>query len=500
MCIRDRALFYNIADTLEQSFAPLMEKLIKIAFEYAQIPSGVLKVPESQEDDFGLSSDDENDEIRPEDNVVQDTSKLAVKAAGIHLVASMLNACPVQFFTLCNGATKVLEIIQSNMDFFAENVRMQNIVLMKSVVQGIAKNEFGALGKYAKGLPAQRRLKQESEDYISIEFFTQVKHIIEIDESADVVSLMLESLEQLLKEIGPAFIHLNLQDICNLIYKLLKGECRCQQIDLDDDGEQETGGVIMEMLIDLIPQLARVIQGSFLEPFKQFLPLLLKFTTEDKELDEIHNVIGCIVECFAKEPRTIEIGYQQFLKFVFQDSKELYDEGINRNVAYGLGIISERGAQFISNQYQNILAHLQYIYQLSVFPETKVNACSAVCRVLISVPTTEQIISQSMPLLMQHFPFDSDKSEVKVAYKFLGFLCEKYENLFKQYSDKIIQLFLLGLQNSKLYELKDKPIQLIINYLKVIGRHESYGKVLENFIMAIPDQNVKNQIISALQN
>ena len=26
---------------------------------------------------------------------------------------------------------------------------------------------------------------------------------------------------------------------------------------------------------------------------------------------------------------------------------------------------------------------------------------------------------------MQNLPFDSDKSEIKVAYKFLGFLCEK---------------------------------------------------------------------------
>ena len=35
-----------------------------------------------------------------------------------------------------------------------------------------------------------------------------------------------------------------------------------------------------------------------------------------------------------------------------------------------------------------------------------------------------------MPLLMENFPFDADKSEVKVTYKFLGFLCEKCSILF----------------------------------------------------------------------
>ena len=66
---------------------------------------------------------------------------------------------------------------------------------------------------------------------------------------------------------------------------------------------------------------------------------------------------------------------------------------------------------------------------MAVLPETKVNACSAVCRMLMSAQTTEEIIKQSLPILMENFPFDNDKSEVKVAYKFLGFLCEKCINL-----------------------------------------------------------------------
>lgn len=65
----------------------------------------------------------------------------------------MINASPAEFFKLCEGATKVLEIIQNNLDYYEENVRMDNIVLMKSLVEGIAKNEFGELGKFAKGLP-----------------------------------------------------------------------------------------------------------------------------------------------------------------------------------------------------------------------------------------------------------------------------------------------------------------------------------------------------------
>jgi len=104
-------LFYNIADTLEKDFVPLMHKLLPLAFEFASVSSAVIKVKEDQQDEFDLSSESEQ-ELYPNDNVVQDTSKIAVKSAGIHLVASMINSSPADFFQLCNnGSTKVLELI-----------------------------------------------------------------------------------------------------------------------------------------------------------------------------------------------------------------------------------------------------------------------------------------------------------------------------------------------------------------------------------------------------
>ena len=63
-------LFYNIAEALQKDFVPLMAKLMPIAFEHASKESTVIKLPDSKENDFGLSSDSENDEIRPSDNVV----------------------------------------------------------------------------------------------------------------------------------------------------------------------------------------------------------------------------------------------------------------------------------------------------------------------------------------------------------------------------------------------------------------------------------------------
>ena len=68
------------------------------------------------------------------------------------------------------------------------------------------------------------------------------------------------------------------------------------------------------------------------------------------------------------------------------DLIEMGDDELNRNIAFALGIVAEKGVQFIAEKIPYIMLALKNIFDRSKMHEAKYNAAAALCRVICSYP------------------------------------------------------------------------------------------------------------------
>lgn len=88
------------------------------------------------------------------------------------------------------------------------------------------------------------------------------------DAEKEMVAHTLECITYMIKDLGPAFIHNNLDDLYDLILDVLELNIDClKNEDEEDEEEDETDGLIFETLTDTIPQIAETLQDGFLPGF-----------------------------------------------------------------------------------------------------------------------------------------------------------------------------------------------------------------------------------------
>ena len=123
----------------------------------------------------------------------------------------------------------------------------------------------GQLPEFKKGLPCTVRFPQNLENLICIEIWQKFLYYLTEEKDPQIVAISISSIEILVLKLGPAFIDHNLADLCDRIIVLLEGQGICQKAESDEEegGDDETIAKIFEALTDLIPALAKVLQGGF---------------------------------------------------------------------------------------------------------------------------------------------------------------------------------------------------------------------------------------------
>lgn len=279
---------------------------------------------------------------------------------------------------------EAIGILDTCYDYFDENVRQQVCKCYKDLSIAMVKTaNNGVLPTFEKGLPVKVRLPEKIDNVIQIEIFQKFIYYMREDESAEVTGMAIEFLTDLFKAIGPACFDRNLDDLTIAIIKLLENESKDD--DEEDDEEDETEGYVLEALTDLIPALCKLCGDGIALHFQKIYPSMMKYLSSKREVSDNVYMVGCFSEVLKYAPNLLVIIRDTFVpslieKFTFGD------EEMNRNLAFCIGNIIEKGYKHVQEVLPTFLNILKQIFERSVETATKDNAAAALCRVMMTLP------------------------------------------------------------------------------------------------------------------
>lgn len=133
-----------------------------------------------------------------------------------------------------------------------------------------------------------------------------MRELVESEASSEVIAHIIDCLEELLKQLGPAFLDRHLDLFVSQINEWLGREhTRCDGVEVgerEEDDEAETDIPVFESLTDLIARLAKVFKVGFVPGFMALLPQMLKYTEREKDVNDNIQIVGCFAECFKHCP------------------------------------------------------------------------------------------------------------------------------------------------------------------------------------------------------
>jgi hypothetical protein len=214
------AFFYLIANAIGTRFEIVFDNLIPIVIAACQP-----KEDPAKKKDFSLDSDSEDEE---QVNVsTQKVTEQDEKAAAIHALGEFAKACPLKFTPYFEEAYRLLE---EHYQHFYENIRIQVCHCYTNLTIGLVKSRNnGSIPPTKKGLPCAVRYPQPLEEHFRTVIVPRLLTIMTEDDDNKVRGAAVESIDDLVKELGPAFIDRNITPLSEAIMKLLEAE-----VDQDD--------------------------------------------------------------------------------------------------------------------------------------------------------------------------------------------------------------------------------------------------------------------------
>lgn len=344
------------------------------------------------------------------------TSFIMEKCAAITAVGQFAVACPMKFAPYYE---KALEILEQSFDYFDENVRQQVCKCYKDLCVAMVKTaNNGVLPKFERGLPVKQRLPEKIENVIQIDIFQKFLHYLNEEDVADVTGMAIELIVELFKALGPAAFDKNLEDLSLAIIKLLENASEEDDEDQDED-EEEAEGYVLEALTDLIPVLCKLCGDGFGPYFEKIYPSMMKYLSSKREINESVYMVGCFSEVIKYAPNMLLIIRETFIPSLLQ--KFAYgDEEMNRNLAFCIGNIVEKGLAHVGEALPTFLDILKQIFEKSVDSATKDNAAAALCRVMMTIPD-QFPLEAALDQILSISPFQGDEAEQKTVIRTLIF-------------------------------------------------------------------------------
>lgn len=116
-------------------------------------------------------------------------------------------------------------------------------------------------------------------------------------------------------------------------------------MDSDDESEEEESDedldhdeIILGNATDVLISVAKAYGNDFLKYFDQVSAPLSKYLKDEHGKSDKIMVIGCLSEIMAACPAAIDKHFDPFFKVLMAHSNTT-DGQMNRNVAYGIGIL-----------------------------------------------------------------------------------------------------------------------------------------------------------------
>ncbi|EAR86075.2 karyopherin, putative (macronuclear) [Tetrahymena thermophila SB210] len=494
------SFFYNLAHAIGSEFEVMFDKLIEFTLKQAASEEGVTYNKNGKNGEFSLDSDSEEEDedlLEDEDHNTAVNIKTAFvleKSAAITAVGQFAVACPMKFIPYYE---KALSILETCYNYFDENVRQQVCKCYKDLCVAMVKTaNNGVLPKFERGLPVKARFPEKIENVIQIDIFQKFLYYLNQEEACEVTGMAIEIIVELFKTLGPACFDKNLDDISNAIVKLLENESEDDELGGDDEeDEDDADGYVIEALTDLIPTLCKLCGDTFSLNFQKIYPSMMKYLNPKRDISENIYMVGCFSEVMKYTPNFLLFTRETLIPTLLE-KVQYGDDEMNRNLAFCLGNIVEKGLNHVQEALPTILNILKNIFETSVEQATKDNAAAALCRVMMTIPD-QFPLDAALDQILSIAPFQGDEAEEKTVIRTLLFLAEKYPQVITPKINKAIALFVDGLANLKLYNIKDELKGKIVLLLKNLANNSAEHKAqLEQVVFASEE---KEKLIKLLQ-
>jgi len=322
------------------------------------------------------------------------------KSSAVHCLGNLALHCPGVIQPYMERIMKTLEDLSA---YFHENIRYHVCLTYAQIAMGLLKNNTGKADTddhffWKKGLPVQIPLPDQVSQFMDTVMYAHYFDLLQNESNKEVVEKVLECIRDITEEMGPAGVATHLDAIVENLSILLDKESFCQTrvkkgdteeeqdedfIDSEDDEEDlDHDEIILGNVTDLIITLSKALGDSFLPYLQKLGPKLVKYLGDEHPRSDKTMVIGCLAETFNQAPQAIEAYFNDYVKVLLQHSTS--DNGsLNRNVAYGIGILAEKASTAqVTPHLQTLLQAVKTMYTNTPEEDAKDNCIATIVRFL----------------------------------------------------------------------------------------------------------------------
>ena len=194
--------------------------------------------------------------------------------------------------------------------------------------------------------------------------------VVKDEEEHQVVTSALDITAEILKQCGAAATRDqgNIDKVLSCVKRIMKGECACQDVELEDGDEEEAeqDEMLFEYAGEIIPNLGKAMTPATFAPyFTGLLPMLLKKTKKNASISERSFSVGAIAE--SVQPLcgggVLAALLPHILPMLGDMCRDPEDDCRN-NAVYGLGELLLWGGQEVSQHRDTILVSLSQMLKV----------------------------------------------------------------------------------------------------------------------------------------
>ena len=423
-----------------------------------------------------LDDDDESDDEGGARMVNVRTDLLDEKASACMALATMAKSTKAAFLPFVK---ETLDVMGESTGYMHPDVR-QNAQETCHGIMVCMNAAYPPAAPWTPGLPPTTPL---AEDVMSVNSSTIVMHMNAIagDDDRDVVGKACDCLAETIDLLGPACIHMVLEDLCNDILTLLKGTARCQSLDEDDEEEEDVDDhqSLLDSVTDLVVAIAKALGASFAPVFEAYFKPVLKYCRPQNDDCDRSMSLGAMAEMVnAMDPAGSAKFIQQLLPVVTQGlAGQTCD--VRRNSAFCLGVMCLKHPEAMSPHFQALLGAMQPLFAVEEEDATRDNGCGAVARMILAAPGSVPLAAV-LPVWLGALPVKEDFDEADIVVKALVMLLEAGDTTLSASLDHVAFVLLSAVCIMEPRPLPDSTRQAAVAMVKKMPQavqQSAFGKL-----------------------
>eukprot|EP01124_Arcella_intermedia_P013089 TRINITY_DN1949_c0_g1_i1.p1 TRINITY_DN1949_c0_g1~~TRINITY_DN1949_c0_g1_i1.p1 ORF type:complete len:1078 (+),score=300.19 TRINITY_DN1949_c0_g1_i1:190-3234(+) len=455
--------FANIAEVLREDFKSYLEVVMPLVVAGCESTDGI-----STPQDGSLSEIfDEDNKEEPHKNYSFSQSFVDEKVQALHALSLLSYNCGHSFIPYLERCMKSVLVLMKNLH---PSIRKSAFQTAESLIISISKLYPAPKGHWKAGIPAaQQPLSKESQTLIDTFLLIMIKAVSK-DYDRSVAYTALESINQILKALGPAAIETNLSALKTAVTNVLLKTTNCQVLYEDSDeeegiydaDEEESDNIVLfQNACEVVGQLSKLYGASFIENF-EFVDLLANYAKPTIDTYLKQEAIGTIAEIVESIGAAIKEKLDTVMQIALAVMRDPHPP-TQSNACYLCGITCEIGGAAAVKFYTDIFNLLGTLLQQVGCPELVDNSCAVIARIIsTSAASVPLPLDQLLPTLLSNLPLKKDFNENKVVYGAIHNLFKAQHPMIAPLIPKIIHLYSVQLNNPTIQnEVKEEMAAMV---------------------------------------